>query len=247
MNVLIVQDYGISNLLNECLHTYFPNEEILSTVINLHNTENILKTNNHYDIAFCDVRLDNTISSECFSDFISKVPLIYIKGIDVMNIVRTIDGSYFRYIFDCHFRQIIIQALQMKNGLLQIDMLSMYLEFQKENFYTKRMVLHDYDGDKVVPVEQICFFVYENNRVKAYLNETKFYRYAEKSLDALSLHLDPKIFMRVSRKYIVNVNCIEYIYNFNNQQKQLSIQNFKYLRITVSKEKVALLYKWIGY
>ena len=246
MKVLIVQDFGISNLLKECLHTCFTNEEFLLTVINLHNIGDILKTNNYYDLVFCDVHLDKIISFEYFSDFISKVPLIFIKGMDVVNIVRFIDSSYFRYIFDCHLRQIIIQALQMKNGLLQIDMLSIYFEIQKENFYTKRMVLHDYDGDIVVPIEQICFFVYENNHVKAYLNETTSYTYTKKSLDALSLHLDPKIFMRVSRKYIVNVNCINHIYNFNNQQKQLSINKFKHLRIIVSKEKVALLYKWIG-
>ena len=39
---------------------------------------------------------------------------------------------------------------------------------------------------------------------------------------------------------------VNHIYNFNNQQKQLSINKFKHLRIIVSKEKVALLYKWIG-
>ncbi len=80
------------------------------------------------------------------------------------------------------------------------------------------------DGDKVwfIKLEEIRYFESEGNYVKVHFE--KFRPLILRSLNSLEDRLDPKLFFRVNRKFIVNLNQIVKIENWFNGGLQVELK-----------------------
>ena len=67
------------------------------------------------------------------------------------------------------------------------------------------------------------------------------------NMDELESQLDPKLFFRANRQYIIHIDAIDQIYNHFNSKLVVLIKNVPGLEILVSREKATLLKSWIDY
>lgn len=67
----------------------------------------------------------------------------------------------------------------------------------------------------------------------------------ETSMDACQMQLDPAIFFRASRRYLVNVNAIDRLTDSWNGKMRLHIHNHPDEEITVSRDRVRPLRRWL--
>ncbi|MFK8036968.1 MAG: LytR/AlgR family response regulator transcription factor, partial [Crocinitomicaceae bacterium] len=79
------------------------------------------------------------------------------------------------------------------------------------------------DGDKVwfVNIEDIRFFESDGNYVKVFFK--KFHPLILRSLNSLSERIDPSLFFRANRKYLVNLDRIENIETWFNGSLQIEM------------------------
>mgnify|MGYP006311414811 FL=1 len=93
--------------------------------------------------------------------------------------------------------------------------------------------------------EEIAFFRIENGMVYANSYEAGKRFTTDFTLDELIFeHLDPKLFFRINRKTIVNIEAIEMFKSYINQRLQLKLKVPTSEEMIVSREKVANFKKW---
>jgi len=68
----------------------------------------------------------------------------------------------------------------------------------------------------------------------------------DRSLQDLEGELDPAVFFRVNRKYLVNINYIERIKALTKGKLSLSLRPEAGEEIVVAQEKVAAFKAWMG-
>lgn len=105
-------------------------------------------------------------------------------------------------------------------------------------------LVHIYDGFKLVKTTDISYFLSENGIVRAYLSDGNSVT-INQSLNDLELQLNPNLFFRVSRQYMVNIERIDKLTNFFKYRMTISLHGFPELRIVVSKDKIMKLKNWL--
>ncbi|WP_228379134.1 LytR/AlgR family response regulator transcription factor [Chryseobacterium piperi] len=103
-----------------------------------------------------------------------------------------------------------------------------------------------YHKDELISIEtiDIAYFFLENNSV--FLITFKGHQYSiNSSLDELIKLLDPQMFYRANRQFIINIKAIESILIYGKNQLRLIVQPISDETILISKNKVADFKKWI--
>lgn len=94
-------------------------------------------------------------------------------------------------------------------------------------------------------VNDITYFSSEDKIVYLHDGGSSKKYIADFTLEELTKkHLDPHLFFRISRKFIVNINAIDVINPYLNQRLILHLKNGETDELIVSREKVALFRDW---
>jgi two-component system LytT family response regulator len=93
------------------------------------------------------------------------------------------------------------------------------------------------DGEKCwfIKVDEIRMFESEGNYIKVYFD--KFRPLILKSLNSLEEKLEPKMFFRANRKYIVNLRNIKHIENWFNGGLQITLDDANATKIEISRRQ----------
>jgi two-component system LytT family response regulator len=88
------------------------------------------------------------------------------------------------------------------------------------------------DGEKCwfIKIENIKLFESEGNYVRIYFDNFK--PLVLKSLNSLENKLDPRLFFRANRKYIINLQQIKHIENWFNGGLQVTLQDDRKIEIS---------------
>ncbi len=95
-----------------------------------------------------------------------------------------------------------------------------------------------------VPVEQIvCFFVEERY---AFLKTKNGKNYdMDLSLDQIQSRVDPGIFFRINRNFMVNIHFISDMVCYSTSRLKLKLDNFSSDDLIVSRDRVTAFKQWM--
>ena len=108
----------------------------------------------------------------------------------------------------------------------------------------KRIITYQKDEIKTIDVEDISYIFLADNIVSVQTFQKQVYTITN-SLDELMKQLDNETFYRANRQYIVNINAIENILVYGNNQLQLNTRPNSAEPIIISKNKVSEFKKWL--
>lgn len=108
-----------------------------------------------------------------------------------------------------------------------------------------RLIVRKGNENVVLKVEDIAFIYRDNTIIVAVDKEEKKYL-CDKNLSALEDELDPAVFFRANRKYLLNIHYIRSYKTFEKVKLEvfLSISNCNH-NIVVSQETAPLFRKWM--
>jgi DNA-binding LytR/AlgR family response regulator len=108
-----------------------------------------------------------------------------------------------------------------------------------------RLIVRKGTENVVLRVEDIAFIYRDNTIIVAVDKEEKKYL-CDKNLSALEGELDPSVFFRANRKYLLNIHYIRSYKSFEKVKLEvfLSISNGNH-NIIVSQETAPLFRKWM--
>lgn len=248
MKVLIIEDERLAaQKLIRLLEEIDPEIEILSVIGSVEQAINWLNTNPAPDLIFMDIQLEDGISFEIFENTEIKTPVIFTTAYDEYTL-RAFKVNSVDYLLKPIVSDDLQAALRKfntfhreKEDYNRIESIIRQLQPKtKERFLIK--IGEHY---RSIPIPSIhCFFILERN---TFLLTDKGKSYPiDYSLDTLEQMVDPSLFFRVSRNFIVNFNAIRDIIVYSSSRLKIIVANWtEKEEILVSRERVGKFKEWM--
>lgn len=257
MNVLIVEDEQLAVLkLTKLLAEVAPHLEVAAATASVIGTVSYLENNPAPDLIFMDIELADGQSFEIFERINVPAPVIFTTSYDEYAIkafkVNSID-----YLLKPIKRHDLAASLQKHqelyaskkvtgDTLFAIDSLIEQLRKQVlPTDYRSRFLVRHLSQWLPVNASEIAFF-YSQDGVTLFrtTNNQKFP--VDYALDELETMLDPKLFFRSNRQYLINITAVQQIHSYFNNKLKITLKPTADDEVLVSRERAADFKKWMG-
>jgi len=222
--------------------------EILDVTETIEDTVNRLQEKPIPDLILMDIQLDDGLCFEIFDTIHITIPVIFITAYDKYTL-RAFKVNSIDYLLKPVDEAELSLALNKYNNLYTIHNsnknrfteLADSFEFR----YKSRFLIKIGSRFRSVPVNEISYF-YINER-STFLRTFRGKAYAlDHSLEKIQSMLDTRIFYRINRECIININAVEDMYSYSYSRLQLHIVNEdKNELFVISRDKVKEFKHWI--
>lgn len=245
MNVVIVEDERLaSKRLESLLKKAEPGIEIVQILESVEDAINWFSQNTKPDLIFMDIQLDDGISFEIFEAVKIEAPVIFTTAYNEYAIrafkVNSVD--YLLKPIELEALETAIQKFKkLFAGAGDFETKIAKVIGQISSQYKTRFFIKVGIRFRSIPVENISSFFVEERNTFLTTNDGKNYD-LDFSLDQLQKMVDPNLFFRINRNYLVNINCIDEIVSYSTNRLKLKIGKIEQI---VSRDKVSDFKQWM--
>jgi len=236
--------------LQEMLRQAIPDVTILDMLDSISNTSQWFRENESPDLAFFDIQLADGLSFEIFEQAEVGCPVIFTTAFDEYALkafkVNSID--YLLKPIDQDELKAAIGKYQRIHeipgaGTIPLQNIDNVLRLLTTK-YKSRFVVKVGERIRSIPVEDIqCFYSMDK---ATYLQTTDDRHYVmDHSLELVEELVDPTLFFRVNRKFIIALMPIADIISYSNSRLKVSLKLPTEEEIIVSREKVKEFKRWL--
>lgn len=254
MKALIIEDEkaAVRNL-KALLCDEAPDIEIIAVLDSITESVEWFRANPMPELIFLDIHLADGSSFEIFEHVDITCPIIFTTAYDEYALrafkVNSID-YLLKPIGQSDIRKAIGKLRQLKAGspVKEPDYSSLINVLKRQESY-KTHFLVPVKGDKLLPlsVDMILFFYIHEGNVKAVVTDGKEYTFTQ-TLDELSDCLNPNLFFRVNRQYLISRKAVLDIDLWFNGRLSVNLKVPVAEKILVSKVRVSEFKEWFtGY
>lgn len=252
MKVVIIEDeipaaVKLENLLKE----YDKDIEIVAKLISVEDSVDWIKENGELaDLYFMDVKLTDGLSFDIFNEVQINKPIIFITAYNKYALqafkVNSIDYLLKPLSYKELYRSLekitsLRENLPAQESFSYGEISRMLVKLQKK--YKNRFLIKVGDHIKSVKSENILLIYAEGRTV--YIKTKKSNSYIiDYTLEEITKQLDPEMFFRVNRSFIVNINAIEDVLIYSNSRLLIKLNFVFDKEIIVSRDKVSQLKMW---
>ena len=255
MNIVIIEDEKpAAGKLQRHLKKLDPDTNILKVISSVKNAITWINENGgEADLFFLDVQLADGLSFEIFEHVEINKPIIFTTAFNQYAIeafkVNGLDYLLKPVTFD-KLKESIDKIEKLRSNLSPqgqppLNDLSKILSRLKDQTYKNRFMVKVGEHIKSIIADDITLFFAEGRT--AYLvtkQERKFI--IDYKLESLEEILDPNLFFRVNRSFIVKINAIRDVLVYSNSRLKISVDPEFHKEIIVSREKVNAFKDWFN-
>jgi len=247
MKAIIIEDEtaAVRNL-KAILHEVAPETEVIATLDSISQSVAWLSANAHPDIIFMDIHLADGESFLIFDQVEIDVPVVFTTAYDEYALkafkVNSID-----YLLKPIKPEELSKAITKykKNTYSERDA---YIERLSKLTVPKRYIetLLIFYKDKIIPlnINTIACFYSQNEKTQVITFQNEIYP-VDKSLNTLTEILNPEMFYRANRQYIVSRGAIQEISIWVGGRLDVMLNISLKKQILISKERVSEFKKWL--
>lgn len=253
MNALIIEDEveaaeRLSNLIGEC----DPSIKILQTIDSVHDVVNYFNSGQRPDLVFMDIQLADGKSFEIFNHISIDSPIIFTTAYD----------QYALQAFKLHSIDYLLKPVQSEELSKAIKKLKRVYQpglqlspaditalktiiSDASNSYKQRLLIKS--GNKLYykPTNGVCYF-FADGKTTYLVGKDDGKRFIiDHTLEELESLLDPKQFFRISRKFIVNFDCVVEIKGLISSKLEVRLNQSCDHELSVSRERAHDLKAWM--
>ena len=223
--------------------------QVLSTLNTVEEAIQWFLKNPSPQLIFLDIQLSDGLSFGIFEAVQVKSPIIFTTAYDqyALQAFKLDSIDYLlKPIDDEELEAAIIKFRSTRtpgNELPDLHRLKSLLNLPTE--YRKRFTIPVGQHLKLINVEEVCCFYSENKGTYLHTCECRDYL-MDCSLNKLEPDLDPQLFFRVNRKFIIQLKSISDIVSFTNQRLEVKLDALPSQKIIVSRERVKDFKQWLG-
>lgn len=251
MKVVIVEDeIPAAEKLERYIKRYDDSIEIIAKIQSIAEAVAWLKLHlDAVDLIFMDIELADGRSFEIFEKIDIHKPIIFttaydeyaLKAFEVNSVSYLLKPITFLDLSGAISKFIGLQNLTKEQPTNQLKDLLKKLE-EKRNFKTRFMIKIG-EHIRSITTENIVYFYAEGRN--AYITNDQGRRLIiDYKLEDLEEILDPALFFRVNRTFILNINFINDVLVYSNSRLKVITAVKSEKEIIVSREKVASFKKW---
>lgn len=260
MKIVIIEDEkaAVRNLIS-LLSEVNPEIEILTVLDSIGSTLDWFGNHSIPDLIFMDIHLADGSAFEIFDHISITCPIIFTTAYDEYAL-RAFKVSSIDYLLKPIGKEDIKHAFEKLEKLKDAtskyatvsltqenELLQLIHSLKKQDTY-KTHFLIPLRGDKLLPisVDMIRLFYIKDCQVKAVLTDGSEYNFPQ-TLDELTDCLNPTLFFRANRQYLISREAIKDIDLWFNNRLSINIWHSKNAeKILVSKVRVAEFKEWFS-
>ena len=249
MKTIIIEDEQLAaRRLENMVKTIDPTIEIVAKLESIEDSVKWFKTNEHPDLIFLDIHLEDGLSFSIFDQVKVNVPIIFTTAFDEYAIkafkLKSID-YLLKPIVQNDLEKAITKYREWgeKNQLVNLKELYKLMNV-KEKSYRDRFSVVVGQKIKSIDVKDIAYF-FSNSGITFVAMLSKSQYSLDISLDNLMEELDPKLFFRVNRQYLVGLSSIVNIHIYPKSRLKLELNPPIPEGVFVSLDKVVDFKKWV--
>jgi DNA-binding LytR/AlgR family response regulator len=253
MNIAIIEDEPLARQeLKRRLTRCDKNVDILAFLESVGKSVGWFKEKKPVDLIFMDIQLSDGLSFEIFERVRVPAPVIFTTAYDEYAIqafkVNSID-----YLLKPINDKDLKSALQ-KYAVLKEQFNEKAIAFKEHQIahlydpyrtgYKKRFISKVGDDFKYINVEAIAYFYAEHKVVTLVSNDKKEF-VIDYTLENLEKLLDPTIFFRLNRKYLVKIDAIKKVSKYFRGRLKVTVRQAEEDEILVSRDKKEDFKSWL--
>ena len=252
MKILIVEDEPLAAAqLAAHISALQPKAQILAVCDTVKATVNWLQNNEAPDVAFFDIQLGDGLSFDIFEQTNFNQPVIFTTAYDDYAI-RAFKVNSVDYLLKPIERNELKKALDKFEQLAQSakssftpDVLHEVMASLKKKNYKERFLVKVGTHLRVIETSDVLYFYSFEKGTYAKLSDGKDYL-LDQSLELVEGMVDPNIFFRINRKYLIAIKSINDVVAYSNSRLRLKVQHANNDDFLVAREKVKSFKGWLG-
>lgn len=247
MKVLIIEDEPLAAIgLEKKIKNIIPDVEIVAKLGSVNESIAFLNQNPAIDLAFLDVQLSDGLSFEIFENVVADFPVIFTTAYDEYSLrafklnsidylLKPIDDDQLEFAMRKYQRNFKPEGVSSK-------VMSLLKNLGKT--YKSRFVIKIGDKFRVVETSEILYF-YSESKVNFLRTDSGIEYPIDFSLEQLETMLDPGVFFKLNRKYIVSDRSITDMRMWSNSRIKVKIKGCDDDDIIISRERTPLFKDWL--
>jgi len=251
MKVLIVEDEkpAADKLLRALMKTS-GEIEVLSILESVQDTVHWLGNNPCPQLIFMDIQVADGLSFQIFEHNNVGCPVIFVTAFD--NYWQTsFEHNGIDYLLKPIRQEKLEAALNKYHNLKQhfsVDYSSLMYKRQiteSSNGFKKRLLVKKGVDYFSLKTDEIAYF-YATHKVVCLLDKNGQKFILDRSLSDIENEMDPKLFYRINRKYLVNMNAIRRIKTYPKSKLMVELNPAVQEDIVISSEVATDFKHWLG-
>jgi DNA-binding LytR/AlgR family response regulator len=254
MTILIIEDEEPAfRRLQKMLKELEPGHILLQQIVSVTSAVKFFKENNAPDLIISDIQLSDGVSFEIFKQVDIKCPVIFTTAYDQYAIeafkVNSID-----YLLKPIKKEELEKALTKFKAIapatavtsaIDINKLLQSLQPGSSTDYKKRFVVRYGEHIKTIDIEEVVYFYTEDKATFLCTKDARRF-VIDFNLDTLDSILDPKVFFRINRQYIISIHSIAEMFAYSKSRVLIKLTPASKHETIVSTERSADFKHWLG-
>lgn len=250
MNILILEDEQLaSDRLASMLEEVAEEVTIVGVLKSIDEGRKWFDTNDMPDLIISDIRLLDGLSFDLFRSLKLDVPVIFTTAYD-QYAIKAFEVNSIDYLLKPILKDKLIASIEKfkerkAQNKFPADFESLYdlIQNQKKSFKSRFLIK---SGVKIVAVsvEKVAYFYSQNKLTYLVTKDGKKFP-LDQTLEVLEEKLDPDVFMRANRQFIVSFGSISEIHPYFKGRLKLELEPPSDLELVISAEKTPDFKGWL--
>lgn len=245
MKILIIEDeQNAVERLEKMIKEVAPEKKIIGHCESIRQTLEWFKNNDQPDLVLSDVQLSDGLSFEIFEQLKIKVPVIFITAFDNYALdAFKVQGLH--YLLKPLKRHELKEAIDRYDcAKRSVKTIQQPAEIMHGKNYQERFIIHAGAQIKLVHDNMIAYIFTENKMVYL-VTRNKEKLIADISLENFEKSLNPRLFYRINRQYIVSLSSIVKMVPASKQRIELTLEPPAAHETITSFERTTQFKKWL--
>jgi len=253
MRVLIVEDEALlAQQLERNLRALQPDIEVLALLDSVQDAVSWLKSDTP-DLLFLDIQLSDGLSFSIFDYVKVNAPVIFTTAYD-QYAIKAFEAHSIAYLLKPVERADLAEALKKFEELGQLfrsfsrpDYDALLSAVQKSKPYMRRFMVNKGRQFKPVQIDDVAYFRAEGKYVLVFTVKGERY-FCDYTLAELEERLEPRLFFRINRRYLVHYQSIDELYAYSKSRLKVLLKPIppEDENIIISTEKARSFKLWIN-
>jgi DNA-binding LytR/AlgR family response regulator len=253
MRVLVIEDEkSAAKRLQALLSDINPGIDIIGIIDTVKGTVEWFRKNAVPDLLFLDIQLADGLSFDIFEQIEISCPIIFTTAYD-QYALRAFEVYSIDYLLKPIDKEKLLRSLDKfkkiaegSNSKASVDLATLQnaLEMIQERKYKERFIVKYGEHIKSFPVENIVGF-YSEEKISFFKNDNGRKYVVDYTIEQIEGLINPALFFRINRKYIINLDAIEDVVVYSNSRLKLKVKHLSDHDLIVAREKVQEFKKWL--
>ncbi len=200
--------------------------------------------NNETDLIFLDIQLGDGLSFEIFDHIQVKTPVIFTTSFD-QYLVKAFEVNSISYLLKP------VKVEQLKAALDKYSFLFEKNEIDKQviplnQSHQKRFLVQFGSSIKSIPADEVAYLRVQTGRNLILVTRNEQQYLVENTLERLEQRLDPEKFFRINRQFIVHIDAIAAMNNYDGVRIKVETIPACKEDMIVSSKKIYQFKSWLS-